>query len=165
MARLRRSTVLLAIAWLAAAGSFAGGHSDLVRVIPEPGAAHAGPPTEIVLEFTEPVEARFSTFDLYLLDVGPSWPVDPRAPSDAEWARLEMLAGAFAMRTRLARSTVPGGAHVAALASRARGATRSIHLEPAAALAPGAYVLSWATVATDGHVMTGQTTFLIVEGR
>ncbi len=164
--RARRSPlpVLAACAALVVAASLfasAAAHAYLEGAEPAPGSVHVGAVEVLTLRYTSPVEPRFSSFELYRLDLPEgAVPADPAAPSPRDLQRIEALAARLAGEVRDGTHDVD--TRIASHLRESAG-SRTITLDLDAPLAPGVYVLLWEVLASDGHTTRDHHVFLVVD--
>lgn len=155
--RADRLAVAVAAALLALASLLsAAAHAALQSSEPASGAAVVGPVTSIALDFTEGVEAAFSTFKLFRLDAA----VDLEA--DNAELRLNGLAAVVISRHLGSQEFGEGQVEVELLADPADKS--SVVLQTAEPLAPGHYVVMWRVLSADTHVVDGHFVFTVVVG-
>lgn len=105
-------------------------------------------PKEVRLEFTEPVEIRFSIFKVYRLNVDPGF----------EMRRLNAAAGALVSDVLRKRGDEEARADAGLTASS--GTSTDIVIKLKRDLAPGAYVVMWRALSIDTHTTQGFHIFL-----
>ena len=151
MSRGLRAVAGAAVLAVLAAGT-AAGHAYLRASSPVEDSTVAVGPSEVRLQFTEPVEVRFSTFKVY--------PV----PAEPGWDRRRLNAAAGALVSSVLRRTGDEGARADdGLATTARTTTEVvIRLKPG--LAPGAYVVMWRVLSIDTHTTQGFFVFSVASG-
>jgi methionine-rich copper-binding protein CopC len=148
--RLRAPAMAVVLAVLAA--GTAAGHAYLRSALPAEESTVASAPTEVRLQFTEPVEVRFSTFKVYPVPAEPGW--DRR--------RLNAAAGAIVSNV-LRRAGDEAERADDGLATTARTTTDVvIRLKPR--LTPGAYVVMWRVLSIDTHTTQGFYVFTVAPG-
>jgi methionine-rich copper-binding protein CopC len=157
---LLRST--LSVGALVLAGT-AVGHADLAHATPAPGTTHVGDLDAVTLAFTMPIEARFSRFDLYRLDLPPdAQPFDLGALTEREAQRLSALAGALVTELR-GDSDAADAVRVPIAVTPGDGRATEVTLAADTPLPGGAYVVAWEVLAGDGHTTRGHFVFLVVD--
>lgn len=150
-------TVAVAAALLAFASlSSAAAHAALQSSEPASGSAVPGPVTSIALDFSEGVEAAFSTFKLFRLDAE----VDLEA--DNAELRLNGLAAVVISRHLGSREVGGGQVEIEVLTDSADKSV--VVLQTAEPLAPGHYVVMWRVLSADTHVVDGHFVFTVVAG-
>lgn len=122
-------------------------HAELKSVSPERDAVLGEAPGEVVLEFTEPAEVRFSTFKVYALDAD----VDLSAENATQ--RLNGLAGQLVGEVLTTREDT--GARVDTGVTPAGGQSESVTLALPEELPAGPYVVMWRVLSVDTHTTQG----------
>lgn len=160
MRALLRSTFTVGALVLAGA---VGAHADLAHATPVPGSTHVGDLDAVTLAFTMPIEARFSHFDVYRLDLPPdAQPIDSSALSEREAQRLSALAGALVAEAR-GDSEAADAVRVPISVGPGDGRATEVTLATDTPLPAGAYVVAWEVLAGDGHTTRGHFVFLVVD--
>jgi len=144
MKALRQLLVLSwAVAWMLVPSALVGAHANLVVSFPADGATVSAPPTEVILQFSEAVDVRFSTFKVYHL---PAEEEDP--------LRLRAAAATLVSEVLRLRDDAERRADVGAVTGAARYATQ-INIALKENLAPGNYVVMWSVLSVDTHTTQG----------
>ncbi|AWN23250.1 copper resistance protein CopC [Deinococcus irradiatisoli] len=121
---------------LAALLGTASAHTQITHVTPAQG-SRVSAPQNVTLEFSEPINLRFSTFKVYPL---------PSGVNAEAWAQTKLnLKNDAADRA----DTYPGASSMAA--------HLSLPLRPH--LKAGTYIVMWRILSDDGHPVSGQATF------
>lgn len=118
--------------------SLALAHTEVTSITPDAKTAVAAP-KNVLLQFSEPIELRFSTFRVMAVPTG-------KTPADAARMALTLKADA------------PGLANAPFTASNT-AARLSLPLK--AGLKSGTYVVAWKILSDDGHPVTGQSVFRV----
>ncbi len=116
----------------------ASAHTAVTSITPAADATVRAP-TEVLVQFSEPVELRFSTFRVMALPAG-------LTPEAGARAALKLKADADALASRPLTAT--------ALAARL-----SLPLKPG--LKAGRYVVAWKILSEDGHPVLGHSVFRV----
>lgn len=153
--RARLAGLLVAFAYAAAAPALA--HAELTAMEPAADAIVAEAPERIALEFSEPVEARFSTFLVVPLADATETP-----PAGPDFEALHELAVERTPGLLDDPEEAPSRVEVEVVAGDA--AEREVVLAPQNALAPGAYLVAWRALSVDGHAADGHAVFVIAGG-
>jgi methionine-rich copper-binding protein CopC len=121
----------------------AAGHAYLRSAAPAEDSTVAAMPAEVRLQFSEPVEVRFSTFKVYSVPAGPGW--DRR--------RLNAAAGMI-VTNNLRRTDDAADRADDGLATAER-TTAEVGLRLKPGLPPGTYVVMWRVLSIDTHTTQG----------
>ncbi|MDR7422122.1 MAG: copper resistance protein CopC [Armatimonadota bacterium] len=140
-----------AVLTVVAAGT-AAAHAYLRASSPAEDSTVTSVPSEVRLQFTEPVEVRFSIFKVY--------PV----PSEPGWDRRRLNAAAGAIVSNVLRRTDDEGVRADdGLATTAR-TTNEVVIRLKPGLGPGAYVVMWRVLSIDTHTTQGFYVFSVARG-
>lgn len=145
----RTALILALLAGLASASA----HSHLSASSPADGSTVTTAPATVELDFTEPVQVRYSVFDALPL------PVPFKAgetPSELS-KRVQTLASQLS--DKALSNKVDAGLRVDTGVSPAKGATDKVALNLESGLKPGYYVVVWRVLSQDGHVTHGAVVF------
>jgi len=141
---VRRLLTLLAALTLIGAAS---AHAELEESTPAAGETVRTLPEAVTLNFTEPLEVRFSTFKVYPLGA------DLDMSAEDARARLNGLAGALVSEVLTAQGDE--AARADAGVSTAERTSREITLPLKDGLEPGHYVVMWRALSVDTHTTQG----------
>ena len=136
----------------------AAAHAELLASQPADRTVVAEPPREAVIEFSEPVEVRFSSFEIYRLEAE----VPEGEPSEREWQRLSGLAGALVGSD--SRESAHDEARVETFVRNERQRSDLVTIGLEDELEAGVYVLRWRALSIDTHVVEGFVTFIVAPG-
>ena len=134
-------------------------HADLASASPEQNAVLSEPPSEVVLNYTEAVEVRFSTFKVYALEVTG----DLSEPQDR--LRINAAAGALISEMLDAEEAAEedgasrADAGVLTEARTSDTVTLALVTPESGAPQPGLYVVMWRVLSVDTHTSTGSFVF------
>lgn len=113
-------------------------HAELTRVVPTPGTA-VTEPTAVTLQFSEPLNTRFSTFRVVAVPTG-------KTPQEAAKIALNVKGASLTWGTL--PTTLPT-------------TTSLIRLPLKPGLARGMYVVAWRILSDDSHPVTDFRTFRV----
>ena len=138
-------------------------HADLASASPEQNAVLSESPSEVVLNYTEAVEVRFSMFKVYALEVAG----DLSEPQDR--LRINAAAGALMSEALDAEDDTEEDAEedgasradtgVLTEARTSDMVTLALGTLEFGALEPGFYVVMWRVLSVDTHTSTGSFVF------
>lgn len=143
----------LILTLLATLATVAGAHAELAASQPETGAVLETAPAQVLLEFTEPLEAGFSLFQVHRLDAD----IDLTAADALQ--RLNGLAAVLVGEALDSRED--SNARVDTGTEPASGAVSEITLALQDDLPPGHYVVMWRAMSVDTHPVQGFTVFSV----
>lgn len=131
-------------------------HADFLRLEPGIDGVVVGAPSEVTIHFTMGVEARFSTFKVYRLELeADTQPAELTAPTERERRRLEALAASLAAATLERDDDADHPERVDDGAPAMSGSNTAVTLGLDDDLAPGVYVVMWEVLAVDAHSTSG----------
>lgn len=160
-------------------------HAELAASSIEDGSSLTAAPSEITLTFTEAVEAGFSTFKLYPLDLAAEGAPHAEAEENAEHGHDEAEseesqheaatthgdAGGHAELDVAAEALVPqviglegDEAQIALSTQPETGRSETVTLTLQDELEPGAYVVMWRVLSGDSHPVEGFLSFTYAPG-
>jgi methionine-rich copper-binding protein CopC len=133
-------------------------HAYLLEADPAPFAVVSAP-SEVTLQFTEPVEIRFSLFKVYPLEA--DLPEDLATLSEREQRRLNGLAGALVNEVLMLRDDAEARSDAGLLTDARIADSVTLALKD---LTPGAYVVMWRVLSIDTHITQDFFVFFVGEG-
>lgn len=139
-------------------GHSANAHAELITSDPAAESRLTTAPELVTLEFTEPVETKFSIFKVYQLDAE----VDMAAEN--AWQRLNGLAGALVSEVLTSRDDADAMARVDAGLTGAAARTDSVVIGLKSELPAGTYVVMWRVLSIDTHTTQGFAVFEYAPG-
>ncbi|MBO8142050.1 MAG: copper resistance protein CopC [Firmicutes bacterium] len=122
------------------------GHASLVSAEPSRGATVTSALEEVVLTFSEPVEARVSIVKVYPLAAAPA---------------ADLAAEAAALVNRVLTKRGDEDARADAGVQAADGPNRTVRIRLKDGLEPGPYVVMWRVLSVDTHVVQGHYVFVL----
>ncbi len=125
-------------------------HADYKSSVPAAGATVKTAPRSVVINFTQAVEVKLSTFKVYPLN----------APQEA-WSsstRLRRLAQPLVREVLVLKGDAARRIDSGVSTSARTAQSVSLSLKPG--LAPGAYVVMWKVLGVDGHAEPGYFVFV-----
>lgn len=125
-------------------------HAEYKSSTPAANSTVRAMPQTVVIQFSQPVEVRLSTFKVYPLEAPPeAW---------GSSTRLRRLAGPLVRQVLPLKNDAARRVDVGVTTTARTTKTVTLSLKPR--LKPGAYVVMWENLGMDGHPETGFFVFV-----